>query len=129
MGIPTGKADVISAFGGLRGDCVLPVTLDVGTNNSSLLADPLYVGRRVRRDTTAAYDQLVDEFVRAIVARYGPNTLIQFEDFGSRNAFRFIDKYRNQYSVYDDDISGSRALAGALRGARARPRERRHSGD
>ena len=109
MGIPTGKCDVITAFGGVRPDWVLPVTLDVGTNNPTLLNDPLYIGRAVRRDVSPAYDQLVDEFVHTVVTRFGPTTLIQFEDFGGHNAFRFMQKYRTQFSVYDDDIQGRRS--------------------
>ena len=107
MGIPIGKCDVITAFGGVRPDWVLPVLLDVGTDNNALLNNSLYIGRQCRRDNSPAYDQLVDEFVQSLVHRYGPTTLIQFEDFGGRNAFRFLAKYRQQYCVYDDDIQGA----------------------
>lgn len=110
MGIPIGKLALYSATAGIPPHQCLPVTLDVGTNNQELLDDPFYLGYPDRRLEGEEYFDLVDEFVRAVQQRY-PKALLQFEDFATGNAYKLLDKYREQVRCFNDDIQGTAAVA------------------
>jgi len=115
MAIPIGKLALYTGACGIYPGLTLPVSLDVGTDNPALLADPLYVGHRAPRLRGAEYDSLVDEFVEA-VGEVWPGCLIQWEDFKHHNALRILDRYRDRVPSFNDDVQGTSAIvvAGVL---------------
>ena len=120
MAIPIGKLALYTAACGIYPSLTLPVSLDVGTDNPALLADPLYLGHRAPRLRGLDYDDFVEAFVNGVETVW-PGCLIQFEDFKQANALRILDRYQGRVPSFNDDIQGTAAvvLAGVLAGLRA----------
>lgn len=119
MAIAIGKLALYTGACGIYPALTLPVSLDVGTDNPELLADPLYIGHRAPRLRGAAYDELVDAFVTGVQEVF-PGCVIQWEDFKHYNALRILDRYRDAVPSFNDDVQGTAAvvLAGILSGLR-----------
>ena len=118
--IAVGKLAVYTAAGGIDPDRALPVMLDVGTDRQSLLDDPMYIGNRHPRVGAAEYDAFVDAFVSAVSMLF-PRAMLHWEDVGLGNARRLLDRYRDRFLTFNDDIQGTGAvnLAAVLAAVRA----------
>ncbi|KAK3434829.1 hypothetical protein EUGRSUZ_D02251 [Eucalyptus grandis] len=123
IGIPIGKLDMYVAAAGINPQRILPVMLDVGTNNQKLLEDRLYLGLRQPRLEGEEYLEIVDEFMEAVFTRW-PKAIVQFEDFQFKWAFETLQRYRTRFCMFNDDIQGTAgvALAGLLGTVRAQGR-------
>ncbi|HCY3099951.1 TPA: NAD-dependent malic enzyme [Staphylococcus aureus] len=113
--IAIGKLIVYTGAAGINPSQVLPVSLDVGTNNEQLLNDDLYLGNRHKRVDDETYYAFVDKFVSAVRKEY-PNALLHWEDFGRGHAKNILDKYEDTLPTFNDDIQGTGivTLAGVL---------------
>ncbi len=127
--IAVGKLTVYTAAAGIDPRRVIPVSLDVGTNNEGLLNDPMYLGNRHARIRGAAYDAFIQRYLRTASSMF-PNALLHFEDFGADNARRILLTYRDKYRIFNDDMQGTgvivmAGLFSALKVAGTRWRDQR----
>ena len=117
--ISVGKLAVYTAAAGVDPRKVIPVSLDVGTDNEGLLNDPLYLGNSHSRVRGAQYDAFIERYLDVASSLF-PNALLHFEDFGPSNARRILMQYGDRYRIFNDDMQGTGAitLAAALSAVR-----------
>ena len=108
-GIPIGKLQLYTACAGVPPQYLLPMYLDAGTNNEQYLHDPLYLGMRKPRPATADLYSFVDEFVEAVQEVF-PRCCIHFEDWTGADAVHLLQRYRDKYCVYNDDVQGTAGI-------------------
>ena len=109
MGIPIGKLQLYTAAAGVPPQYLLPMYLDAGTNTELYLNDPLYLGLKERRPSTADLYSFVDEFVEAVQEVF-PKCCIHFEDWTGVDAVHLLERYRDKYCVYNDDVQGTAGI-------------------
>ncbi len=127
--ISVGKLAVYTAAAGIHPSRVLPVVLDVGTDNLRLLNDEMYLGERHARVRDARYDELIDAYVTACQKLF-PHAMLHWEDFGASNARRILDRYADRVCTFNDDMQGTAAVVlaaafAAVRAAGGRMRDQR----
>ncbi len=109
MGIPIGKLQLYTACAAVPPQSLLPILLDIGTENAALRADPLYLGLRRRPPETDELDAFVEEFVQAVQDVF-PGACIHFEDWKGDDALRLLARYREKVLCYNDDIQGTASV-------------------
>jgi malate dehydrogenase (oxaloacetate-decarboxylating) len=107
--IAVGKLAVYTAAAGVNPRRVIPVSLDVGTDNEGLLNDPLYIGNRHARIRGEAYDAFIEKYLQTASSLF-PRALLHFEDFGPGNARRILVSYGDKYRIFNDDMQGTGAI-------------------
>jgi malate dehydrogenase (oxaloacetate-decarboxylating) len=127
--ISVGKLAVYTAAAGIHPSRVMPVVLDVGTDNLRLLNDEMYLGERHARVRDARYDELIDAYVSACQKLF-PHAMLHWEDFGASNARRILDRYADRVCTFNDDMQGTAAVVlaaafSAVRAAGSRMRDQR----
>jgi malate dehydrogenase (oxaloacetate-decarboxylating) len=127
--ISIGKLAVYIAAAGLHPRRVIPVVLDMGTDNLALLNDEMYIGNRHARVRDQRYDDLIDAYVN-VAAKLFPHAMLHWEDFGASNARRILNKYADQACTFNDDMQGTAAVVmaaafAAVNAAGSRMRDQR----
>ncbi|MBC8197198.1 MAG: NAD-dependent malic enzyme [Candidatus Marinimicrobia bacterium] len=110
LAIAIGKLSIYTVGGGISPYHSMPACIDVGTNRQELLDDPAYLGARHPRLIGNDYLEFLDKFVNAVTTKW-PDVIIQWEDLSKETAFMVLDRYRDKFPSFNDDIQGTGAVA------------------
>ncbi|MBZ5601771.1 MAG: NAD-dependent malic enzyme [Acidobacteriia bacterium] len=129
LAIPIGKLSLYALIGGIHPMRTLPIVLDAGSNNQEARSDPTYLGWHHQRIAGPAYDEFIDQFVKAVRQEL-PHACLQWEDFATTHARTILDRYRNEHLSFNDDIQGTGAVVlgavlSAAKAARSRIRDQK----
>lgn len=117
MGISVGKIGLYCAGGGFHPEYSIPACLDLGTDNKELREDPFYLGAKQPRIHGEQLLTIVGDFLEAMHRAF-PDCVVQFEDFETEAAVAILERYRDKYLCFNDDIQGTAAVvvAGVING-------------
>jgi malate dehydrogenase (oxaloacetate-decarboxylating) len=104
-----GTLAVYTAAAGIRPERGIAVSLDVGTDNDTLLNDPFYLGNRHARRRGKDYDAFVNRYVQT-ASQLFPRALLHFVGFDSEHARKILHTYGASHRVFNDDVQGTGAL-------------------
>lgn len=107
--IAIAKLGLMTLCGGIHPGRVLPIVLDVGTNNEKLASDDLYMGNKFPRVRGEEYWDFIDKFIHALKRRF-PSAVLHYEDFGVSTGRTMLHKYREVIPSFNDDIQGTGAV-------------------
>jgi len=110
IGISVAKIIIYTLCAGIDPRRMLPVMIDVGTNNTELLQDPFYIGWRHSRIRGADYGRFVEKVIGSIKRKF-PEVFLQWEDFGKEKARDNLNYYQDKICTFNDDIQGTGAVA------------------
>jgi malate dehydrogenase (oxaloacetate-decarboxylating) len=107
--ISIGKLAIYTAGAGVDPSRTIAVSLDVGTDNETLLNDPFYLGNRHARHRGSDYEAFIQSYIQTAHELF-PNAMLHFEDFGPEHARDILAKYSPDYCVFNDDVQGTGAV-------------------
>ena len=109
MRTATGKLAAYTAGAGIHPQRVIPVSLDAGTDNETLLSDPSYLGNRHARRRGQDYDAFIERYVQTVSALF-PDALLHFEDLSDENERKVLRTYGHRYRVFTGGVQGTGAV-------------------
>ncbi|ATW01922.1 NAD-dependent malic enzyme [Candidatus Legionella polyplacis] len=107
--ISVAKLIIYTVCGGINPNRILPVFLDVGTNNVDLLNNIFYLGYRHLRISVEDYNSFIYCFIDK-VKKYFPKVFLHLEDLSSVNGNFILNKFKRDICVFNDDIQGTGAV-------------------